>query len=142
MQKGATLYYAVTIMLVMLAIAMGLSTVILYQIKNINAASDGVLATAAAYSGVEKGLYVYYKTPGNVPTNQTNECGEDPPEYRSGPDGNFYLIGLPNKGAYRWFCNFIPNSDPSKAGYGDKRGLYIKSLGDYNGVRKPVSGEW
>ncbi len=71
MKKGVTIYFSIVVMFMMLAIAMGLSSVIFYQIKMTKDASDSVIAFQAADTGVERGLYDCYKEgSGCQPTNK------------------------------------------------------------------------
>jgi len=54
------LYFVVVILFLLLGVAMGISTVITSQIVMIRMTGDSVIAEAAAESGVEEGLYVFF----------------------------------------------------------------------------------
>src|SRR4030042_4084114 len=52
--KGVTLYLAILIMIVILAIALGLSAVLFSQIRTVKGVENSVIAFSAADSGIEK----------------------------------------------------------------------------------------
>jgi Tfp pilus assembly protein PilX len=52
-QKGVSLYLAAMIMTVLLAIVLGLSTILLTQVKIVGEMEDSVIAFCAADSGIE-----------------------------------------------------------------------------------------
>lgn len=56
-QKGASLYFAIIIMSILLAAVFSLGTVILLQLKAIKGMGDSVVAYYAADSGAETALY-------------------------------------------------------------------------------------
>jgi len=56
MSKGVTLYLAVLIMVVVLAIALGLSSVLFTQIRTVKGLENSVIAFSAADSGIERVL--------------------------------------------------------------------------------------
>lgn len=57
-QKGVSLYFAVIITSLLLAIALGLSTILISQIKILKEMGDSTIALFAADSGMEKILYL------------------------------------------------------------------------------------
>lgn len=65
-QKGTTLLLALLILAVIFAIALGVSQIILNQIKLTGRTGDSVLAFYAADSGVECGLYEILKNQSNI----------------------------------------------------------------------------
>jgi len=60
-QRGVSLYFALLIMTILLAIGFGLSTIILSQMKMIRGMGDSVVALHAADTGIEEALYTLYK---------------------------------------------------------------------------------
>ena len=57
-QKGVSLYYAVVITSILLAIALGLGTILISQIRGLKEMGDSVIAFFAADTGMEKILYL------------------------------------------------------------------------------------
>ena len=60
-QKGVSLYLAVIIMLILLAIALGVSTILVGQIKTIRGMGNSVSAFYAADTGIETELKKIFK---------------------------------------------------------------------------------
>lgn len=58
MNKGVSLYLAVLVMIVLLSVILGLSTILLGQIKMIGEMNDSVIAFSAADTGIEAVLYL------------------------------------------------------------------------------------
>lgn len=56
--RGMSLFLAVIIMSMLLAIALGISTILLSQIKMVRGIGDSVVAFFAADTGIENALYV------------------------------------------------------------------------------------
>lgn len=56
-EKGVSIYLALMILVVVLGIAFGVSTILLSQIKMVKAIGDSVAALYAADTGIEKILY-------------------------------------------------------------------------------------
>ena len=56
-QKGVVLYLAIVIMAVLLAIGLGLSSILIGQIRTFRGLGDSVVAIYAADTGIEKALY-------------------------------------------------------------------------------------
>lgn len=59
-KKGVSLYFVMVILFLLLGVALGISTVITSQIVMIRSSGDSVIAEAAAESGTEEGLYVFF----------------------------------------------------------------------------------
>ena len=68
-KKGVSLVIAIVILSVLLAAALGLGTIILFQARVIKEAGDSVVAFCAADSGVEDALYRIYVQNENLPFN-------------------------------------------------------------------------
>lgn len=73
-QKGASIYFALDILAIMMAIVVGISSIIIVQLTNIKEAGDSVVAFYAADTGIERTLY-------------GGKMGED---LESGFSGEFY----------------------------------------------------
>jgi len=56
-QKGISIYLSLMIMLILLSVALGMSTIIVSQIKMIHGIRDSIIAFSAANSGIEEVLY-------------------------------------------------------------------------------------
>ncbi|MDD5621250.1 MAG: hypothetical protein PHS27_01540 [Candidatus Pacebacteria bacterium] len=56
-QKGASIYFALDILAIMMAIVVGISSVIVVQLSNIKEAGDSVVAFYAADTGIERTLW-------------------------------------------------------------------------------------
>ena len=56
-EKGVSLYLALIIMAILLAIGLGISTIIISQMKMIEGMGDSVVAFHAADTGIERALY-------------------------------------------------------------------------------------
>lgn len=59
-QNGVSLYFAVVVMTILLSIGLGLSTIIINQMKIIKGTADSVIALHAADTGIELALYKLY----------------------------------------------------------------------------------
>lgn len=60
-QKGIAIYLAIMIMVVMLSIGLGISTILVGQIKMIRGMGHSVVAVYAADTGIERVLYTIRK---------------------------------------------------------------------------------
>ena len=56
-EKGATLYFAIIIMSILLAAVFSLGTIVLFQLRTIKGMGDSVVAYYASDSGIETALY-------------------------------------------------------------------------------------
>ena len=65
-QKGASLYLALMVMTVMLAIALGLSSIFIGQTKTIKQMGNSVIALSAADTGIEV-ILLNRNKPANIP---------------------------------------------------------------------------
>ncbi|MBU3964479.1 hypothetical protein KJ562_02055 [Patescibacteria group bacterium] len=59
-QKGATLYFAIIIMSILLAAVFSISSIVLTQIRTIKGMGDSIIAFYAADTGIETALYDLY----------------------------------------------------------------------------------
>jgi hypothetical protein len=121
-QKGATLYFAIIIMSILLASVFTVSSVVLLQIKTIRGAGDAIVAFYAADTGAETALSDLYK--GNMP-----------------PGGVYPATVIDNNASYEVQVTqptggTIPNVPES----GDCQVDYycIKSTGTYRGTKRAV----
>lgn len=60
-QKGSSLFLTILIMSVLLGVSLGISTLLIKQIRMVKGVGDSVVAFYAADSGIEKAIYAYYK---------------------------------------------------------------------------------
>jgi Tfp pilus assembly protein PilX len=56
-ERGVSLYLAILILVIMLAIVLGLSTILMTQIKMVGQMGDSVIAFCAADTGIEEVLF-------------------------------------------------------------------------------------
>ena len=89
-QKGVSLYLAIIILIILLAMALGLSTIVLSQIKIVKGLENSVVAIFAADTGVEEALYRGTSVSGSLENGASYDTllilpGED-------CDGDFYCI--------------------------------------------------
>jgi Tfp pilus assembly protein PilX len=68
-QSGVSLYFAIVVMAILLAIGFGLSTIIISQMRTIRGMGDSVIAFYAADTGIERALYALYKEGTSLPFN-------------------------------------------------------------------------
>lgn len=73
-QRGASLYLAVMLMSVVLAIALGINTILVSQLKTTKGLGDSVIAFYAADTAMEKFLYAIQKE-GYLPWPDEEPCG-------------------------------------------------------------------
>jgi len=66
-EKGVSLYLALMITAVLLAIGLGISTIIISQMKMIRGMEYSVIALHAADTGIERALYGLYKEGATFP---------------------------------------------------------------------------
>ncbi len=108
-QRGTALYLAVVIMAILLALALGISTIFLGQLEMIREMGHSVIAFYAADAGIEA-ILMNRNNPGNIPkTTLENEAA--------------YEVIVVEGGA---------GDCPSDKNY------CIKSVGSYKGVRRAI----
>ena len=56
-QKGVSLYFAVIVMALMMAIVLGITSIIIYSLKTVKEIGNSVVSLYAADTGIEKALY-------------------------------------------------------------------------------------
>lgn len=99
-EKGVSIYLALMVMIVLLGIALGISTIIVSQMVMIRGMSDSVIALDAAETGMERALHALYKEDidfssttitysGSV--NINNSGGQDPGD-------SFYIVKIISPG--------------------------------------------
>jgi len=76
-QKGVSLYLALMIMTVLLALALGISAILFGQIKMIRGMGNSVIAFYAADSGIEMILYLDEECRRSSPNCDTSICKAD-----------------------------------------------------------------
>jgi len=120
LQKGVSIYFALMIMTILLAIALGMSTILIGQIKMIKRMEDSVIALYAADAGIEKILYDA-STGIDITDPEYNPCPPPPP-------------CICNLGDACYTVTVLPYTDP------DCPGDYycIKSTGIYRKTRRAI----
>jgi len=109
-QKGVSLYLAMMIMGILLAIALGISTIFIGQTKMLKEMGNSVIAFYAADAGIEKSL-----TQRNDPTPL-----------------NGYSETLDNEAGYN--LNVLDSTDPDC----DADNYCIKSIGSYKETKRAI----
>lgn len=133
LQRGVAIYLAVIVMVVLLGIGLGLSTLLIGQIRIISGMGDSVVALYAADTGVERDLY---------------ENKDAPPPY--GP--NYGFLDIDGDGTvYDPLIDTCPDTvlarDADDACYqvtatdcaGNK---CVESIGIYKGMRRAIEVSW
>lgn len=108
-QKSFSIYLAIMIMTILLALAFGISTILLSQVKMVGEMGDSVIAFYAADTGIEKVL----------------DNREDPSPL------NGYSETLANGASYQIFVLSSGPDCPAD-------NFCIKSVGTYKGVRRAI----
>lgn len=118
-KRGVSLYLSIMIMGILLAIALGVSTILFGQIRMIKGMGDSVMAFYAADTGIERALY-----DGAFP--QAN--------YSGSLDSSSYKVSVyqPSGGE----AEGIPEDPDCTASY-----FCIKSVGKFNEVRRAIEVE-
>ncbi|MFC1630113.1 pilus assembly PilX N-terminal domain-containing protein [Patescibacteria group bacterium] len=145
-QKGVSVYLALIIMSIMLAIGLALSTMFIVQLKLISSIGDSVVALYAADSGIEYELYQSRKTLRDVggifPPFPVNEKCLD-----ISLDGNCDISAPgcleedggpldPNDACYRVEVVRYPGQPPDPAA-----NYTVRSVGVYKGTRRAIEIE-
>ena len=107
-QKGLALYLSIMIMVILLAVVLGISTILVSQLKVIRNIENSVVAYYAAETGIEQAL-----------------------EERQGPNLSGYS-GTLNNATYSVEVSESGDSGCSAAHY------CIKSVGNYNGAKRAI----
>ena len=119
-QKGISIYLSLMIMTVLLAIALGVSTILISQQKSIKGMGNSVIAFYAADSGIEKMLYDAFRG-----VDIAANCPESNPCQATLENGATYSIIV------------LPNTDPKCSG-----SYYcIKSVGEYKETKRALEAE-
>lgn len=119
-EKGVALYLTILIMSVLLGVGLGISTLLIRQIRMIKGVGDSVVAFYAADSGIEKAMYAYYKA-GFSLADINNEA-------------LFIPENLDNGSSFKVKAFSAPTADcPAPNEY-----FCIQSKGTYKGVRRAI----
>ena len=106
-QKGISLYFALTIMTIFLAISLGLSTILLSQIKMIRGIGYSVIAFYAGDTGIEEIFYLDAKC---FQSDCESYCAGYPNNCSGLPNGYETSISLDNGASYEAkFSTFTSN---------------------------------
>ena len=77
-QKGVSLYLAVVILAILLPVAIGLSSIVIFQLKMTRELGNSVVAFYAADSGLERTLKAVFAHINNPEENPLNSSYEEP----------------------------------------------------------------
>ena len=111
-QKGVALYFSMIIMTIILALALGISTLIVGQFKMVGEMGYSVAAFYGADTGLEEGLYKYY-----IENNTNFDIGPQP--ISAGSPVLYSVKGRPG--------NTVDCPDPSIV-------ICYEAWGNYNGI--------
>jgi len=122
-EKGVALYFALMIMTVLLALALGISAILLGQMKVMKGMENSVLAFYAADTGIEMELYRVSKT-----------------EYEPPPNLYCGFLDLDDDGGDVTNCSAtaIDCTDQDDACYKVTVGAVTQSIGVYRKVRRAI----
>jgi hypothetical protein len=129
-QKGIAIYLAVTALAIVLAIALGVNLISVFQMKGINEAGNSVIAFAAAETGIEWALYPWYSGANVDASNYQSACPFS---------GGQYVCPVPSGGAlsngatYSVIAWTSAESATCPAGF-----LCLKSIGKYLGTQRVI----
>jgi|AntAceMinimDraft_16_1070373.scaffolds.fasta_scaffold03916_4 hypothetical protein len=128
-QKGATLYFSIVIMSILLATVFSITSIVLVQIKSMKEAGDSVLAFYAADTGVERALNDLYKM--NLPVGGLYNYSLGSADYK-------YEVSItqPNVVPLPLGAGIIPPSDECSGEY-----YCIKSIGTYYNVKRAIEAK-
>jgi len=117
-QKGVSLYLAIVIMVILLAIVLSVATILVGQLKMIREMENSVIAFYAADTGIEEVLEVIIHDAGT-------------------PDSRYPLTGQTSVGDASYYVQvFLPGESDCNAS------LYcVKSVGTYKGTRRAIEVE-
>lgn len=128
-QKGVSLYFSLIIMTVLLAIALGISTILTGQTIMIRSMGDSVIAFYAADTGVERILYEDKLCRCNQAGDQPGCCNSTSCKGNGCCKGNDCNEGLKNNGE---LSDKVGGTGPSYEVNFDDSGTSIKSMGSFN----------
>ncbi len=119
--KGSSLYFAVSIIAIVLGIALGTSSILISQIRMIREMGNSILAVYAADAGMEKVLHkIRIEGIHPVDIEKTNIQLSNDSEYKINPE-NIYVVG---------------------EGECEAENFCIKIIGEYSGVQRAMEVEF
>ena len=129
-QKGVSLYLSIMIMVILLSIVLGMSGILLGQLKMIKGMENSVIAFYAAETGIERVLKIAFDsggscTPPTVPdcSDPADECYLDLNDSGDLDDGD---------ATYGILDPILPGEDCNGACY------CIKVQGNYKGIKRAI----
>ena len=148
-QKGVSLYLTVIILAILLAISLGISTILLGQMKIIGEIGKSVVAFYAADTGIEKMLYNDNQCRQYCPPPCPPECGSE--EEPCPPDCRHEWEYCPCDNCAGWpdSCDGLPDNtqiNGSLDNYSSYEAIFfiwnqisiIQSVGKYQGVQRAI----
>lgn len=128
-QKGVSLYLTILIMSVLLGVGLGISTLLIRQIRMIKGVGDSVVAFYAADSGIEKAMYALYKGGYSGP----------PDPYGPGDINFSENLDISDPSYTYTVQGYSPSSDPDSKCPSSLNDYYcIQSVGTYKEVRRAI----
>jgi len=132
-QRGVSLYIAVLIMVILLAIVLGMSAILFKQIKMMKKMGDSVIALYAADTGVEKVLKVIIYDPATPAIDYSVFLDfDDPPDGVPSGDCPDALVNDPEDACYR--VRTYGNGENGCTA----ENWCIRSVGVYKGTRRAI----
>lgn len=132
-EKGVALFLVVLIMSVILAIGLGISGILIQQIKISENIEDSVVAFYAADAGVEQQIYDLYKEAIHIDTYYL--------EISNGASYNVSVVCSPDNDGCQpggEFENILIITDPKNPDYCDASNFCINSLGTFNTAKRAI----
>jgi len=123
-EKGISLYIALMVMTVLLALALGISAILLGQMKVMKGMGNSVLAFYAADTGIERELYRRKIESGNPPS--------------PNPYCDFLDLDGDGGGVTNCSATAIDCTDQDDACYKITVGAVTQSIGVYREVRRAI----
>ncbi len=137
-EQGVSLYLAIMIMSILLAIVLGMSAVLFYQLKMVGEMGNSVVAFYAADTGIENALYDETQCLLQTDTSQCNPGGLYP-LCKTGDDSDNYCNGVVN--------NYNTNNSPTKVQLLDNWATYeaeftltggFQSKGSFHNTKRAI----
>jgi hypothetical protein len=124
LQKGVSLYFALAIMAILLAIGFGLSTIIVSQTKMTKEVGDSLISLQAADTGIERAMYALYKEKIPPPFNFSGYLDLNQNGQQDSKEPTYQVTGL------------SPVSDCSAQYY------CLRSIGNFKGIKRAVDASY
>jgi|GEM_PF-646459 hypothetical protein len=128
-RKGIALYLAMAGLSIVLAVALGVSLLSVYQLKNVNEAGNSVIAFAAAETGVEWAICPRYAGEYLDDVNYTTMCN------KPGSTANYHICADEGLGAAHYIVTAETDVESLSC---PPEVVCIKSVGIYRGTQRVI----